>query len=260
MNSRFEIQETNELKMKELKTTESNRTQEMSQEAGRMLDNYLLHACRSDDAIVSMREQNELRAEMSDHIPALAAAHRELGSSSEEAMQAALKQFGEAEQIGQAVGYEIGKRPSLLGSPNTVSMIGGILSSWVVLGGTNYLLANTSIDVMSAEGHLLGLVLGCISGSVIWKRRKSIRQVALWNARFCAGMTALLIAVTFIYCCLFSGTAYKFISLEWLKLAAPVLLLWIIVTSIAGACSGALTSLWCRYLRKSLTNKQLQAV
>lgn len=225
-----------------------------------MLDNYLMRACVSHDAIVSAQEQDELRQEMSGHILALAAAHRELGFSAEEAMQAALKQFGEAEQIGQAVGHEIGKRPSLLGSPHTVSMIGGLLSSWAVLSGANFLLANTSLDVISAEAQLLGIVLGCISGSIIWKRRKSIREAALWNARFWAGMTACVIATVFLCCCFLCSSVNKFLSVEWVQLAVPTLLEWIFVAGAAGACTGALTGLWCHLIRKPLTHTTLQAI
>jgi hypothetical protein len=231
----------------------------MSQEASRLLNNYLQCVCMPDGAIISTQEQDELREEMSEHILALAAAHQELGSSAEDSMRAALKQFGEAKLIGQAVAREIGKRPSILGSPHTVSMIGGILVNWATLCGANYLLANTGIGVFSPEGHLLGLVVGCVTGSVVWKRRKSIRQATLWNARFCAGATTTSIAAVFLSCLLLSSNRGNFFSLEWLRLAVPALVQWITVAGIAGACSGALTGLWCRFVRHCMADKRVAA-
>ena len=178
MDNRFETQASDE---------------PMSREALRLLHSYLQRVGAPEGALVSVQEQDELCAEMSGHILALAAAHRELGSSPEEAMHAALKQFGDAKQIGQAVAREIGIRPSLLGSPHTVSIIGGIIVTWMTLNGADYLLMHTDLGSISPEGHLAGIVLGCITGSVIWKRRLSIRQAVRWNARFYAGAAAFSI-------------------------------------------------------------------
>lgn len=197
---------------------------------------------------------------MSEHILALAAAHRELGSDAEEAMRAALKQFGEADLFRQAVARDVGTQASFLGSPLTVSMIGGILVNWLTLSGANYLLTNTRIGVISTEGHLLGLVIGCCTGAVLWKRRQSIVQAALWNARFCVGATALSIAAAVLFYLLFRNGQGKYFSVEWLRLAVPVMLQWITVAGIGGACSGALTGLWFRFVRRHLMDDPGTAV
>jgi membrane associated rhomboid family serine protease len=236
MDSRFETQETDDI---------------TSPQASRLLSSYLQRTCAPRGSLVSEQEQDELREEMSGHILALAGAYQELGSSAEEAMLAALKQFGEAEEIGQAVAREIGKRPSLLASTLTVSMIGGVLVNWVTLSGANYLLVNAEISVIGPEAHIVGIAMGCLTGTVLWKRRKSIRQAALWNTRFYVGS----VASSIVALALFSGNLDKCLSLEWLRLAAPVLLQWLAVAGVAGACSGVLTGLWCRFTRQKLLDE-----
>jgi hypothetical protein len=138
-------------------------------------------------------------------------------------------------------------------------MIGGMLASWVTLSGANALLAHTGLGVISPEGHLFGLALGCVSGSVIWKRRLSLRQAALWNARFCAGTTALSIGALVLCLSLIGGNHGRFFTPEWLRLAVPVLLQWIGVAAVAGACSGALTGLWRRTVCLPLENSAAPA-
>ncbi|MCW3055657.1 MAG: hypothetical protein JWN14_4827 [Chthonomonadales bacterium] len=233
MDNRFETQENNDL---------------TSPQASRLLNDYLQRTCAPTDSLVSEQEQDELREEMSGHVLALAAAYQELGSNAEEAMRAALKQFGEAEVIHRAVAREIGKRPSLLGSALTVSMIGGVLANWVTFSGANILLAHAEIGVISPEARIVGMAMGCITGAVLWKRRKSIRQAARWNTGFYVGTVATAIVGLF----LFTGNLGKVMSPEWLRLAAPLLLQWLAVAGIAGASGGALTGLWCRFTRRML--------
>ncbi len=236
MDNRFETQETDDI---------------TTAQASRLLSSYLQRTCVPRGSVVSEQEQDELREEMSGHILALAAAYQELGSSAEEAMRAALKQFGEAEEIGRGVAREIGKRPSLLESPLTVSMIGGVLVNWVTLSGANYLLVNAEINVITLEAHLVGIAMGCISGTVLWKRRRSIGQAALWNTCFYVGT----VATSIVAVALLSGNLDRCLSLEWVRLAAPVLLQWLAVAGVAGACSGVLTGLWCRFTRQTLLHE-----
>jgi len=221
-----------------------------SPQASCLLNDYLQRTCASGDSLLSVQEQDELREEMSEHILALAAAYQELGSNAEEAMRAALKQFGDAEEIHRAVVREIGKRPSMLGSALTVSMIGGVIANWVTFSGANLLLAHAEIDVISPEARIVGLAMGCITGAVLWKRGKSIRQAAAWNTGFYVGTVATAIVGLF----LFTGTLAKLLSPEWLRLAAPLLLQWLVVAGMAGASGGALTGLWCRCTRRLLLN------
>lgn len=231
MDNRFETQEANDF---------------TSPQASRLLNNYLQRTCVPCESLVSEQEQDELREEMSGHILALAAAHQELGFSAEEAMRAALKQFGEAEEISRAVAREIGKRPSMLGSPLTVSMIGGVLANWITFSGANFLLAHAEINVISPEARIVGIAMGCITGAVLWKRRRSIRQAAIWNTGFYVGTVATAIIGLF----LFTGNVGKCLSPEWLRLAAPVLLQWLAVAGVAGATGGAITGFWCRFTRR----------
>jgi hypothetical protein len=71
---------------------------------------------------------------------------------------------------------------------------------------------------------------------------------ALWNTLFYVGT----VAASIVALALFSGNLDKCLSLEWLRLAAPVLLQWLAVAGVAGACSGVLTGLWCRFTRQTL--------
>src|SRR5579871_1066639 len=238
MYNRFESEETN--------------VENSSGEARRLLESYLERACAADNPTVPAQDQADLRREMSGHIQALAAAHEELGATPEEAMQAALRQFGEAEVIGKGVAREMGQRSSWLGSPLTVSMVGGCVINLVALPGINAVLANTQLDVISPTGQLFGIALGCIASGVIWKRRKSVREAALWNARFCTGATFASIVALFVFAIFVLGNQSAknaFYSLWWWRLAGPALLQWLVVAGLAGALSGALTGLWCRLVR-----------
>jgi hypothetical protein len=223
-----------------------------SQDARLMLDSYLRRACAIPEAPAVTAEQEELRQEMSGHILALAAAHEELGDTPEEAMRAALKQFGEAEQIGKAVAHEYKTRPSFLESPRTLCMLSSMFINFGALIGASYLLASTEINVTGTGGQLTAVALGCIMGATAWNRRSSIRHAALSNARLWAGGATLLLTAFCLFSCATSISArHALTSWEWWKLGGPLLLRWISVAGLSGACSGALTGALARFMRVS---------
>src|SRR5262249_6237336 len=64
--------------------------------------NYLDQLCASLAALVPEERRAELRAELQAHLEALVAAHEELGATPADAVTAALRQFGGADDLARA--------------------------------------------------------------------------------------------------------------------------------------------------------------
>jgi hypothetical protein len=79
------------------------------------IEDYLDHVCHPLVKRMSYAEREVIRAEIRSHIAGLVQAHRELGSSTEEAIAAALLQFGDPKTIGRSL---LKEHSAINGSPS----------------------------------------------------------------------------------------------------------------------------------------------
>src|SRR5688572_116869 len=67
--------------------------------ADQRVEEYLDRVCGQLPADLTLARRREVREELRTHLGALVEAHRELGASEEEAVEAALRQFGDARRL-----------------------------------------------------------------------------------------------------------------------------------------------------------------
>src|SRR5438105_1069741 len=149
-------------------------------------DEYLAQLSRQLD-LAPHAWSRELRQELRQHLEALVAAHMELGSSPEEAIAAALRQFGDPVLIGRRLSREAGPAawlPWRFGrrwprwvlegvsiSVGGLALASGVAAWWLAGHPSTPLLERmlwTGI-VMSAGGQgllMLGGVVGCLTRAV----------------------------------------------------------------------------------------------
>src|SRR5947209_3644884 len=135
------------------------------------LDEYL-DRLSEPVTVLSAREQQEWREEARQHLLCLAAAYEELGSSPEEALEAALRQFGDARQIGRRLDAAERHRQGRLFTPAGLCAIGALLA----YGGNRGicvlavpLLGNLHVGPFLQWGLLVGLlgVVNAVAGGAL---------------------------------------------------------------------------------------------
>jgi hypothetical protein len=107
-----------------------------------------------------VQDRAELHTEMRQHLDALVAAHQELGASSEEALRAAIQQFGDPGKTGKNLFREwrrTGRRPSeMRQSPETLAK-----AIWHMIGCKGLMLGLSAAAGIPLTEHGTGPVLTC---------------------------------------------------------------------------------------------------
>lgn len=99
------------------------------------LDSYL-NVLENGLAFLPMEERREWREEARQHLLELAAAHENLGLPPDKALQAALQQFGSAEQIGRQMACSV--NPSLTGRVAVSLFSAPLIAAMLLLIGLAY--------------------------------------------------------------------------------------------------------------------------
>jgi hypothetical protein len=190
----------------------------------------------------------EWREEARQHLAALAAAHEELGSSPEEAVEAALRQFGDARQIGRQVQQSspeglqkggswraIGRAYLLFSAP----LMAGIIA--MIGFGYAYVLSlnPAALDAMRVAGACAFVAVPVAGGWRVGRRMPGRRPGMHLLAALALSFFAVPIAGVFLHPALGFGQGADF-DARWG-------LLWLPTASL----SATLASWWTRQRRRA---------
>lgn len=162
------------------------------------LEEYLDRFCAPLADHATDEQRLAIREEIRTHILGLVAAYEELGSTPAEALQAALRQFGEADQIGRSLSREY---PSSFTTGPLMwallhGVLGGAVGALVFLNSESIfqqLHFTSSIDI--AFDCLAGLALGWMPGLYLLKRPMSPLRAAIQTGAFYSLLTTGLCAI-----------------------------------------------------------------
>ncbi|MCW3051249.1 MAG: hypothetical protein JWN14_419 [Chthonomonadales bacterium] len=147
-----------------------------------LLDDYLDHLCAPLIDRMTYEQRLAIREEVRSHVLVLAAGHEELGSSPEEALKAAMQQFGDARKIGRSLLKEY-RLPFTLHTPLFWYLLHG------AIGGVVGAISFVTMDAMLQHKNLVsqttlipdclcGFALGFLPGVHLWRRPASPLKAA----------------------------------------------------------------------------------
>jgi hypothetical protein len=139
--------------------------------------------------------RSEWREEARQHVLGLAAAHEELGSSPDEALEAALRQFGNARRIGEQVRqFSLGQ--DLDGKTAFTLFSAPVIVTLILMIGLNYWYAWSSSDAalraMALTGAQMFIAVPVIGG---WRVGRRIRTARRKMRPLCGLLLSVLLSV-----------------------------------------------------------------
>jgi hypothetical protein len=213
--------------------------QQSAEDRNARLDDYLdrVVAPLVDD--VPLARRRELRAELGAHLDALVDAHLELGSTPEEALAAAIKQFGSPRQVGKYWLREWRReRKTPPDSALHTAAVGLLcflpasLLAWVANNAATTLGSNVVGGVLIFNTLLIPLVAGLITGMLTRTRHG-------YGAVLGCGAAAMLCAII-AACQSLAGIHDEGPGFPVVALAMAQLLFWLPIAAAAGALGGSL--------------------
>jgi hypothetical protein len=145
---------------------------------------------------VSAERRTEWIEETRQHLEQLATSYEELGMEHDVAVEAALRSFGEAREVGRAVERETQRASSFLS--RVAGPVAGLIAA-ALIAPTLYVLSLLLIWQSEAMHHaangLLALLWSLIAGPVIWMRRTAPgRAAAISGGIYLAASAAIVTA------------------------------------------------------------------
>lgn len=220
----------------------------MEEDRNARLDDYLDRVVAPLVDHVPHARRRELRAELGAHLEALVDAHLELGATPEEALTAALKQFGSPRRVGQYWLREWRReRPAPPDSALRTAYVGllcflpATLLAWIANNAAVAVGGNALSALLVLNTLLFPIAAGLLTG-ILSRTRHG------YGALLSCGATALLCAV--IGACQGVDGATETQRFPVAALAATQVLFWFPLAAASGALGGSLR----RGLREALGN------
>lgn len=217
------------------------------------IDDYLDRVVAPLVNDVPHARRRELRSELGAHLEALVEAHRELGATPDEAVSAALQQFGSPRQVGRQWLREWQRKPLPPASPRHSAFVGLLcfLPASLLAWGAN----NLAISVGSWATSALLLIntvvfpvaAGLITGFLVRKRHGFGAVLGCGVVAILCALAGALQSVDEI------ATARQF---PLAALAATQAAIWLPLAAAAGALGGSLR----RQVRRALNGWAGEAI
>jgi hypothetical protein len=218
-------------------------------ESTESMERYLDAFCRPLAEGTSTDQYAETRDELRSHLSALAEAYEELGSTPEAAMRLALKKFGDAQDLGIALGQEHAycSQSFIARVGLTFSGLIGGFASWIALFELEQLYLSLGIFQVGSElfstPHWLAFGFGLVSGLFVWRGKTTPLRAAAWSG---------IIGMTIILCTAVAFESYNARTLPGYRPFPNKLLILQgtgLVTAVASAGAGA-ASVFGTWLRR----------
>jgi len=206
----------------------------LSQKAA-LVNDYLEKLTAPLVDVLSYTEREALRTEVRLHLQAIAAAHEELGSASEDALNAALRDFGNPRKIGRGI-YLAHKKPVTL--PYIPGLVGGFIAAPIsIFAGrlVDMYMVNAGLQTYSGDyiSDMIWSAFGFLAGCMVWRYRLNpVRATLQSGALYGISVIAISIPIGWL------SSHPVGIDLGYTRLVLISALIW----SIMGGCVGAILS------------------
>jgi hypothetical protein len=201
--------------------------------ADSILNDYLETITAPLVDVLPYEEREALRTEFRLHLYAIAAAHEELGTAPENALAAALHDFGDPRAIGRGI-YWAHKKPVAL--PHIPGLAGGFVAAPIsIFAGrlVDTYMVNTGLVTYSG-GNISDLIwsaFGFLAGCLVWRYRLKPLHAALQSwALYGISVIAISIPIGWL------SSHPVGIDLGYTRMVLISALIW----SIMGGCVGAI--------------------